>query len=86
MMEHGLIGNFGGIDLVVNKHLPEKMPVLELSYNVSVSDEFRAEFNSWLLEMFGKKSVAYIVDMSMLGGKKIIVMNPSNIARLDLKD
>ena len=66
---------FMGIPIVEDVHLPEFMPVIELSNNVTVSDEFRIKTNKWYLEMFGKRRTMY-----MAFGK--CIMHPNTIRAL----
>ena len=58
------------------------VPKIKLSDKAPVSDEFRAEFNAWLVEMFGTKEVG-IVPPGMayvFGGN--VVMRPEAVAQL----
>ncbi len=49
-----------------------------------VTDNFRAEMNAYLLERFGTKQVAYIIDPGALKmfGRQMIVVSPEALARL----
>ena len=67
--------NYNGFEIIENPYLPATTPVIELSPNLMVSDEFRRKTNKYYLERFGLKTVSYII------GNKII-MNPENIAKL----
>lgn len=42
-----------------------KKPRLQLRHNVPVSDSFRAEFDAWLLEMFGADECVIIMQNSL---------------------
>jgi hypothetical protein len=69
-------GLFGGIPVVENRHI-QPVPVLQLSPNFKwCSEEFRAETNAWLLDLFGTKEVAYLVHGFGL------VMHPKHVAML----
>lgn len=63
-----------GVEIVENPHLTP-VPVLKLRPEVPVSDAFRTEMDSWLLDMFGEKTVWFL-----LNGK--IYAHPTAIARL----
>jgi len=49
-----------GIPIQTSSMLNEFKPKLELSSNVSVTDEFRTSFNKWLLDMFGAERAFYM--------------------------
>ena len=51
-----------GMKVIQSEHLPRDAR-LELSDKVTVSPEFRAEYNAWLRERFGTKerNVAYMM-------------------------
>jgi hypothetical protein len=80
---------FGGMQIVAHPWiLPQAL--LQLHPDVVCSDAFRAEMNRWLLETFGKRDVAYIVDTNyldmgnlMYAGEKVIFANPRVVAALN---
>jgi len=55
--------------------VPEFAPVRQLSLCLDVSDEFRAEYNDWLIEMFGQKRIAYKCN-------GVILIHPNNAEML----
>lgn len=65
--------NLTGMSLVGNPHIPEKAPKIQLSDKVDLSDDFREEYDAWLLKRFGADRVVCMID-----GK--IVTNPANVA------
>lgn len=59
------------------------VPKIKLSESAPVSDEFRAEFNAWLVKMFGMRDVSPVQPgMAYLFGNTIL-MRPESIARLN---
>ena len=69
----GAPSNLTGMSLVGNPHIPEKAPKIQLSEKVDLSDDFREEYDAWLLKRFGADRVVCMID-----GK--IVTNPANVA------
>lgn len=67
-----------GIDVIVSPLLPEFAPVLELRLDAPVTDQFRAEFNAWLRDMFGQRRQFY-----MVMGK--YAMHPNNMQFLKMQ-
>jgi hypothetical protein len=65
---------FFGIKLVVNPLIPETAPRMQLNPNVVVTDRFRAEMNTWLLDFFGETKPFYLT----LGGT-VAIAHPNNI-------
>ena len=58
------------------------VPKIKLSDGCPVSDEFRDEFNAWLVQMFGTRDVSQVQPgMAYLFGNKIL-MRPESIVRL----
>jgi len=78
----GMIGTFMGIDVIENSLIPEFRPTIELSNNVTVSDEFRKKCNAWYLEMFGQKRVMYMVSGKYIGHPNTIEMLVRQASRL----
>ena len=72
-----------GLNIIESPHV-QPVPVLQLRPQfVWCSDEFRAEMNAWLLEMFGTKEVMYVFDGRALGlNSSGIFMNPKHIAMI----
>lgn len=60
-----------GIPIQTSSMLNEFKPKLELSSNASVTDEFRATFNKWLLDMFGSERLFYMTENGL-------IMHPNN--------
>lgn len=67
----GLIGNFG-IPIYESSLIPDKVPVIELSEKVNVSPEFRVKTNAWYIEMFGYKSIAYVIEGGLVASPKVL--------------
>lgn len=62
--------------LCVTRHpllVPGTKPVIELSDEVSVSDRFRFEFNAWLENLFGSRSMPEIIWSSWQGRDVVYV-------------
>jgi hypothetical protein len=59
------------------------VPKIKLSDDCPCSDAFRAEFNAWLLEMFGTRDVSFIKPgmAYMFGGN--VMMRHESIVRLN---
>jgi hypothetical protein len=64
-----------GMKVVVSP-LVKPVPVLSLRNDVPCTDEFRAELDRWLLDMFGEKEVMYML------GNNTVVMSPKHNAML----
>ena len=61
---------------------PEKQKVL-LSKSVTVSDEFREKYDSWLLDFFGmQESMFKSGEVLFMNTMNTMVMHPADIARL----
>lgn len=61
------------------------VPNLQISPDFKhCSDKFRAEWNSWALERFGSREVAYLIDLraSGLGCGQALLMNPNSVVRM----
>ena len=56
------INPLDGIQIYVSPLLNEFNPKLQLSRKVDVTDEFRATFNKWLLDMFGAERAFYMTE------------------------
>lgn len=74
--------HFNRIPIIESELIPEttREPVIELSEDCPVSDEFRKKCNEWYIKMFGYKDVSYAY-MS----KGNIFMNPKHIVALKLE-
>lgn len=58
------------------------VPKIKLGDAAPVSDEFRAEFNAWLVQTFGTRDVSPVQPgMAYMFGNKIL-MRPESIVRL----
>jgi hypothetical protein len=66
--------SFNGMPVVVSPWVPLK-PRIQLPGGSPISDEFRAEFNRWLLDRFGADEQVLIINRSL-------VMLPSTFERL----
>lgn len=71
--------NFMGFDVV--EHTPRVLPKIELRADVPCTDAFRAEFNAWLIDMFGTvehslvpPNVAYMFGNSIVMRPEMCVM------------
>jgi len=65
--------------------LVQPVPKIQISPKFEwCTHEFRADYNSWLLERFGTVGVAYFFDPRMLGmtGDRTLFMNPKHVAML----
>lgn len=70
-----------GIPVVPDPMLPEFIPVLELSQNITVTPEFRAQEDAWLLKIFGKKRTMYEVKIN---GRHWYIAHPNTIKCLEI--
>lgn len=64
---------FMGMRIVASPYLPEFVPTLKLNPYAPVTDEFRAEFNKWLLDMFGERREFLMVE------GRTIVAHPNSV-------
>lgn len=74
-----------GMRVIEDRHGITRVPVLQMDPEFKwCSEAFRAETNRWLLDLFGHKEVAYIIDSSALGfgGGQSVVMSPASMAYL----
>jgi hypothetical protein len=73
-----------GLPVHTSPLLAEKELKIKLSHDVLVSDEFRARFNEWSLNMFGEERMMYVMDLSALGisGGRVVMGHPRNVAML----
>jgi len=69
---------FNGLTVSTSLYVPEFRAKRQLSTNLDVSDEFRSEFNTWLMEFFGGERVMY----KMNGG---LIMHPGTKKFLELQ-
>ena len=67
-----------GMKVVVNPRIPEREPTIKISSQIELPHKLRAEFDSWLLERFGTKTVYYIVNGSKFAPASIM-MHPNNL-------
>jgi len=51
-----------GYRVVENPYMPDKVPVIELSKSVTVSDEVREQFDKWALDLFGSTTNVLMTD------------------------
>ena len=76
----GLNRNFMGFNIV--EHTPRILPKIKLSDGVPCTDDFRDEFNAWLLDMFGTIEYSLIhPGMAYMFGHNV-VMRPEMCAML----
>jgi len=78
---NGLSGNIGmisGMPVKTSPLIPEKQPTIELRSNLMVTQEFREKTNAWYIEMFGYKTVMYMVGDTL-------TMNPKTFAKLEMQ-
>jgi hypothetical protein len=67
--------------VTVNPYAEDLDPVIQLSQDLPVSDEFREKCNDWYIKMFGyKEPVIYMWNRTMFGGPGIIA--GKNVVRL----
>ena len=66
-----------GLPVITSSLIPDEVPKLSLHPDAPVGDKFRAEMNQWLLDMFGTKKVAFVIN-----GKQFVI-HPKNFAILD---
>ena len=76
--------NLFGIPIHQHSALPSRLPIIKLSPQCPVGDKFRAEFDAWALELFGERTVAFMLDLSALkmAGNRVLMMRPENIVML----
>ena len=73
--------DFLGIPITVNPYAEDLEPVIQLSQDLPVSDEFREKCNDWYIKMFGYKNpVIYMWNRTMFGGTGVIA--GKNVIRL----
>lgn len=60
-----MMKTFGGIPIIKSSLIPEFSPKMKLSEDVDVSDNFRNEFNSWLIGFFGEERTIYFYNHSI---------------------
>jgi hypothetical protein len=74
-----------GIPVVTSPLIP-KVPVLALSVDCPVTDDFRVEMNKWLLDMFGARHRLYLFDPKRIGtavyGSRVWLCHPEMYAQL----
>ena len=63
--------DYAGIKIVSSPYLTE--PVIRLSPDLDVSDEFRAKCNAFYEHLFGRKPAAYMVNNEYLAAHPEIV-------------
>jgi hypothetical protein len=78
MNKLGSLDRFCGVPIIENSCLPEFTPVLELKLDTPVTDEFRANFNQWLVDMFGSNRSIYMMNGNILA-------HPNNRIFIELK-
>jgi len=66
---------FMGFPVHISPCIPDETPVLELSYNVDVSPEFRAKCNSLYLRLFGTRPYFLMIGNNMIA-------SPNNMMKL----
>jgi hypothetical protein len=54
--------NILGMGVFLDRNIPEFASRMTLSETVTVSDEFRVDFQAWLDDFFGRERVWYIMD------------------------
>ena len=67
---------FMGINIITSDLISARAPKIQLKSNVTVTYEFRSDFNNWLANRFGDKEVFYMAD-----GKGVIT-HPNNLQEL----
>ena len=74
------IGKFAGINV---QQAPPARQKVQLSKSVTVSDEFREKYDSWLLDFFGmQESIFKPGEVLFMNTMNTMVMHPADIARL----
>ncbi len=74
------IGTLAGIKV---KQAPPARQKVQLSKSVTVSDEFREKYDSWLLDFFGmQESIFKSGEVLFMNTMNTMVMHPADIARL----
>ena len=58
------------------------VPKIKLGEAAPVSDEFRAEFDAWLLEMFGTRDLSILPRGQVYIFGRTVVMRPEDFCRL----
>ena len=67
-----------GMQLIANPYLERTNPVMQLSKNIDLTEEFRHEYDSWLEEFFGREKTIFII------GNKIHT-HPDNVAAIKMR-
>jgi len=71
-----------GLRVLEDRNGLTSVPVLQLSPSFEwCSEEFRQETNRWLLDLFGRKEVAYIFDAKAFWFSGVLI-SPGAIAQL----
>lgn len=71
----------GGMRIMISPHI-KPTPRVQCSIDYPGTESGKAAMNAWLLERFGVKHVAYVVDPRFLGmlGDKVIVTSTADAA------
>jgi len=72
------IGNFQGINIYVNKNMPEFMPRDKFKLRIEVSPEFGATYDRWTIEMFGGEP------MFLRLGQAKMITHPNNLKLIEV--
>lgn len=71
---------FNGMQIATSLLCPEYKPILEISPFCPMTDDFRAEMNEWLFDMFGREPYVLLLEK-----EQRLVMNPKTLLRLKQK-
>jgi len=77
-MNDGTISTIAGIPIKTSPLIPEKQPTIELRSDLMISQEFRDKTNAWYIEMFGYKTVMYMIGDTL-------TMNPKTFAEMEMQ-
>lgn len=79
-LPRGATASLFGVPVYVHPWL-EPVPNFELSKAVTVSDEYRREFDAWAREFFGTREVAYLINGGDVRNARL-VMSQRSLTRI----
>jgi len=68
------MNTYCGIPIIASDLIPESQPTIELRNDVNVSSEFRNKCNQFYIDMFGYKTVMFMVDGKYVANPRTIKM------------
>lgn len=67
-----------GMTLIANPYLERTNPVMKLSKNIDLTEEFRREYDLWLEGFFGREATIFIIG-------NIIFTHPDNVEAIKVR-